>query len=282
MMLGVSAATRLSTSVDFVEEFAAAAERLAVAVAWSDLRARVPACPSWTTYDLVVHVGNVHAWAATIVETGRSAVEQNDEPAHARPRTVSAWYAAKAEDLYQVLRAADPAAPCWNFAFGAGTASFWPRRQLHETTIHHVDLEQTVGREKPVDAAVARDGVDEVLGVFLHRMHQRGHPAQLNQPLALTATDTGDTWVVAPQPRSGSTPMVPAQAVGTLAETVPSLPPSIEHRTSSGAHVADRVEARADVLYRLLWKRLAVADADVRIAGDEARVRGFLASRLVP
>jgi len=277
----VSAATRLSTTVDFVEEYAAVAERLAVAVAWSDLRARVPACPPWKTYDLVVHVGNVHAWAATIVETGRTAAEQNDEPSHARPRTVSAWYAAKAEDLYQVLRAADPAAPCWNFAFGAGTASFWQRRQLHETTIHHLDLEQTLGRETPIDTAVARDGVDEVLGVFLHRMHQRGHPAQLEQPLALTATDTGDTWVVAPQPRSGSTPMVPAQAVGTAAETVPSLPPSVERRASPVAHVADRVEAPADVLYRLLWKRLALDESGVRISGDEGRVRGFLTSRLV-
>lgn len=282
MMHRVSAATHLSTSVDFVEQFAVAAERFAVAVAWSDLRARVPACPAWSTYDLVVHLGNVHAWAATIVETGRSAVEQNDEPAHARPRTVSAWYAAKAEDLYQVLRAVDPGAPCWNFAFGAGTAAFWPRRQLHETTIHHLDLEQTFGRETPVDTAVARDGVDEVLRVFLHRMHQRGHAAQLEQPLALTATDTGDTWVVAPQPRSGSSPMVPAQAVGTAAETVPTLPPSVEHRTSAVAHVVDRVEAPADVLYRLLWKRLALDDADVRIAGDDARVRGFLTSRLVP
>ena len=278
----MNAATRLSTSVDFVEEFAAAAERLAVAVAWSDLRARVPACPTWSTYDLVTYVGNVHAWAATIVETGRSAAEQNDEPAHARPRTVSAWYAGKAEDLYEVLRAADPAAPCWNFAFGAGTAAFWPRRQLHETTIHHLDLEQTLGRETTIDTAVARDGVDEVLRVFLHRMHQRGRPAQLEQPLAVTASDTGDTWVVAPQPRSGSTPMVPAQAVGTAAETVPSLPPSVEHRTSPVGHVEDRVEAPAGALYRMLWKRLAPEDAGLRISGDESRVRGFLGSALVP
>jgi uncharacterized protein (TIGR03083 family) len=278
----VDAATRLSTSVDFVEEFAATAERLAVAVAWSDLRARVPACPAWSTYDLVTHVGNVHAWAATIVETGSSAAEQNDEPAHARPRTVSAWYAGKAEDLYEVLRAADPAAPCWNFAFGTGTAAFWPRRQLHEATIHHLDLEQTLGRETRIDTAVARDGVDEVLQVFLHRMHRRGRPAQLEQPLAITATDTGDTWVVAPQPRSGSTPMVPAQALGTAAETVPTLSPSVEHRTSPVAHVEDRVEAPADVLYRMLWKRLAPEDPDVRICGDQGRVRGFLGSALVP
>ena len=293
----MSAATRLSTGLDFVEEYAAAAERLAVAVAWADLRAPVAGCPRWSTYDLVVHVGNVHAWAATIVETGRAAAEQNDEPAHAKPRTVSAWYAGKAEDLYEVLRGADPDAPCWNFAFGSGTVAFWPRRQLHETTIHHLDLEATRGRTPAVDPAVARDGVDEVLRVFLHRMHTRGRPAALGRPLGLTASDTGDSWVVAPAPRDVSTPVLPAQPVRTRAESVPTPPPVVTRGPAVPADVTDRVEAPAEVLYRLLWKRLAIDDAmdavdavdaggtgdtGTRLSGDEARVRAFLASPLVP
>ena len=36
------------------------------------------------------------------------------------------------------------------------------------------------------------------------------------------------------------------------------------------------------MLYRLLWGRVDVDAADVRLAGDEQRVRRFLASRLVP
>jgi hypothetical protein len=60
-----------TTQLDYVEQYVAAAERFAVAVASTDLHARVPACPDWTAYDLVCHLGNVHAWAATIVETGR-------------------------------------------------------------------------------------------------------------------------------------------------------------------------------------------------------------------
>ena len=148
-----------------------------------------------------MHLGNVHAWAATIVETGRSAVEQNDEPRSSKGKVVSAWYAGKAEDLYEVLRHVPPETPCWNFAFGAGRASFWPRRQLHETTIHQLDLDGSGGRVTEIAPEVALDGVDEVLTVMLHRMHQRGHPAALDRPLALTATDTGDTWVVTPSPR---------------------------------------------------------------------------------
>jgi uncharacterized protein (TIGR03083 family) len=230
----------------------------------------------------VVHLGNVHAWAATVAETGTRAAEQNDEPTSRQPRVVSAWYAGTAEDLFEVLRAVDPDAPCWNFAFGTGTKQFWRRRQLHETTMHQVDLDQAQGRTGEIAPAVACDGVDEVLRVFLHRMHRRGHPAALDRPLAISATDTGDTWVVAPPPRATSTPLVPAQPVGTHSETVPDLAPSVEQRRTPAAGVADRVEAPASVLYRLLWKRLDLDDTAPVLSGDEQRVRAFLSSCLVP
>jgi uncharacterized protein (TIGR03083 family) len=255
----VNAVLRPSTTVDFVEEYAAAAERLAVAVAWSDLRAPVVSCPGWTTYDLVVHLGNVHAWAATIVETGQRAVEQNDEPRSARPKVVSQWYAAKAEDLYQVLRQVPPDRHCWNFVEGTGVAAFWARRQLHETTMHRVDLDLACGRPPELTAEVAADGVGEVLGVLVHRMYARGHTAHLEEPLVLEATDTGDTWVVVPQEG----------------------PPRLEQRASRAEGVRDRVRAPADVLYRMLWRR-PVDRADVLTSGDESRIDAFLESRLAP
>jgi len=261
----VSAAARQSTSIDFVEEYAAAAERLAVAVAWCDLKAPVQHCPGWSTYDVVVHLGNVHAWAATIVETGRPAAEHNDEPKSSKPRTVSAWYAGKAEDLYQVLRQTPPDRACWNFVTRDGTVDFWRRRQLHETTIHHVDLDVAAGRSPDVSPVVAADGIDEVLTAMSPRMNQRGRRAQLERPLQLSCSDTHDAWVVAPAPD-------------------PSAPFTVEALGSvGGGHGAgDRVEAPADVLYRVLWKRLALDDADLRLDGDGARVTAFLASPLTP
>ena len=259
---------RQSTSAD-VEEFRAAAERFATAVARSELRSPVPSCPGWSAYDLVVHLGNVHAWAATIVETGRRAAEQNDEPRSPRPRTVGVWYAAKAEDLYQVLRATPADRPCWNFVDGEGVTGFWPRRQLHETTMHQVDLDQACGRSPDLAADVAADGVSEVLGVLARRMHARGHTARLDEPLALTATDTGDTWVVVPQ---AGPPLLEQTRTGSHAATGAGAPPG---------GVRDRVEAPADVLYRLLWHR-PVDEASVRVSGDETRVQAFLQSRLAP
>jgi uncharacterized protein (TIGR03083 family) len=270
-----------TTQLDYVEQYVAAAERFAVAVASTDLHARVPACPDWTAYDLVCHLGNVHAWAATIVETGRRAVEQNDEPRSHKAKVVSEWYAGKAEDLYEVLRTADPAKPCWNFAFDSGGAAFWQRRQLHETTIHTVDLFDAAGRELDLDTDVAADGVDELLTVFLHRMHHRGFPAALTAPLCVVATDTDRAWTVTPRavvtdPSAG----VPAQPRGSSAEEAPALiegPPLVVDRRHPQA---DQVAAPAAVLYRVLWNRRH-AD-DLTLTGDTARIEAFLASRLVP
>jgi uncharacterized protein (TIGR03083 family) len=256
----------VSTSIDFVQEYAAAAERLANGIGWSDLERPVEHCPGWTAYDVVVHLGNVHAWAATIMETGRKAAEQNDEPGAARPRTVSSWYVGKAEDLYQVLRATPPEQACWNFVTGEGTVEFWRRRQLHETTVHLLDLDAAAGRTPEVSRAIAADGVDEVLSVLSRRMHRRGHVARLARPLAITCSDTGDAWVVAPD----GTPDAPFSAER--------LPAGDTGRLLEG----DRVEGSASAIYRLLWKRLPFEGAGLRVDGDAARVSAFLGSRLAP
>lgn len=270
-----------ATRLDFVEQYVAAAERFAIAVAATPMGAAVPTCPAWSAYDLVCHLGNVHAWAATIVETCRRAAEQNDEPRSRKPKAVSEWYAGKAEDLYEVLRTTDPEAPCWNFAFEAGFAGFWSRRQLHETTIHTVDLLGCTGGEAVIDPEVAADGVDEVLTVFLPRMHDRGHLADLTAPLCLVATDVRRSWTLSPRavvadPRAG----LPVQPRGSTAESAPAVvlgPPRVVSRRHPGA---DQVAAPAETLYRVLWGR-GVRE-ELTVTGDHARVDAFLDSRLVP
>jgi uncharacterized protein (TIGR03083 family) len=282
MMVTVNAAIR-STALDAaeaVEAFAAAADRFATSVLWSDLRAPVPSCPGWSAYDLVVHLGNVHAWAATIVETGSEAVEQNDEPrTSTKAKVVADWYRGKAEDLFEVLRQTPPESPTWNFVHGSGVAAFWSRRQLHETTMHQADLDLVRERVTEIDPEVSVDGIGEVLTVMLHRMHQRGHPTALDEPIALVATDTGDIWVVSP--RSPSSQVVPLQPVGATDDAVLFLPPSVEHLRDEPVPVGNVVEASAEMLYRLLWQR-PVDHTELHLEGDQARVRAFLQSRLTP
>src|SRR5688572_23516010 len=50
-----------ATGLDHVGRFARAAERFADLVAAVDLGAPVLHCPGWTAYDVVTHLGNVHA-----------------------------------------------------------------------------------------------------------------------------------------------------------------------------------------------------------------------------
>lgn len=280
-----------ATGLDHVGRFLQAAERFTDRLAAVDLEAPVPGCPGWSAYDLVRHLGNVHAWAATIAETGRSAPHQDDAPRSHRARAVRDWYAGKAEDLYRVLRATDPSRSCWNFVDGEGVAGFWGRRQLHETTVHTLDLDPLAGSTTRVVPDVAADGVDEVLTVFLRRMHARGFPVPLVAPLCLVCEDTGHAWTLAPRvgrfgrPTSSSAQSLPAQALptqsrGPAAETTPAGvggPPLVVEGLDPSA---DQVAAPAVLLYRALWKR-APLEALAR-SGDPARIDAFLTARLVP
>jgi hypothetical protein len=47
------------------------------------------------------------------------------------------------------------------------TVGFWARRMALETVVHRVDAEQARGAVAPVDAALATDGIDEILVIML-------------------------------------------------------------------------------------------------------------------
>lgn len=261
------------------------AERFASAVNESSMRRPVPWCPGWSVFDLVSHLGNIHAWAATILETGEEAFEQQDKPATHRAKTSSAWYAAKAEDLYRVMRNSDPDAPCWNFVFGTGTALFWHRRQVHETMMHLVDIDASEGRTTDISPAVAADGIAEVLTVFLPRMHVRGLQTTLTAPMSLVANDIDRVWTLTPRPLPPPAPsdnLFPTQqrsASATLLEPDHDGPPLVVERLHPQA---DRVEAPADVLLRMLWKRQPAKHPSLFVSGNLERVKAFFGSALVP
>jgi len=147
--------------------------------------------------------------------------------------------------------------------------------------VHTFDLFACTGRTAEVEPALAADGVDEVLTVFLRRMHDRGHPAALSAPLCLVATDVDRAWTVSPRavvpdPLAG----VPAQPRGSSSETAPAIvegPPRVVDRRHPGA---DQVAAPAETLYRVLWGR--GSRDELTLTGDEARINAFLDSRLVP
>jgi uncharacterized protein (TIGR03083 family) len=139
--------------------------RLADAAAGS-LEAPVPSCPGWRVADLVAHVGVVHRHKERIVHglwRDNPGIE-GLEPPEGDAELLS-WYIEGLDLLADTLRCADPDAPAWSWHEPDQTTGFWFRRMAHETTVHRVDAELGAGLDRSgVDAELAVDGLDEVLG----------------------------------------------------------------------------------------------------------------------
>jgi uncharacterized protein (TIGR03083 family) len=128
----------------------------------SDPLAPVPTCPGWTVSDVAAHLGEVHRWAERLVrERAQVRVPSGDMDLDGGPASPS-WLLRGGADLLSTLRANDPDSEMW--AWGADQhVRFWSRRQLHETTIHRIDMELAMAVDPDVEVAVARDGIDEFL-----------------------------------------------------------------------------------------------------------------------
>jgi len=168
----------------------------------------VPTCPGWTVQDLVRHIGGVHRWAATVVRGARlqNLTEQEEAAVMAGPTDpaeLTTWFTDGAERLRGSLVEAPEDLRAFVFLKNAPAPRlFWARREAHETTIHRVDaLAARLGRipstnEAAVTAAVALDGIDELLTGFVPRRSSR---LRTDEPFRMTIapTDPGVAWTVA-------------------------------------------------------------------------------------
>jgi uncharacterized protein (TIGR03083 family) len=216
------------------------------------LAARVPWVPAWTARDLVAHLGAVHRWATEIVRAGSTArpgPASRFTPPH---DDLAGWYAIGLTELVATLRTVDPDAPAWHMSPAASrTARDWSRRQAHEHVVHRLDLEVAAGvPHAPVDPVLAGDGVDELLGVVLHRWQHAPPLLTGTARVAVTAVDVDRRWLV-------------EVADGTV-RTTADEPGGAGDTTLTGT---------AEQLLRRLWGR----PADVTVTGDpaaEALLRG--------
>ncbi|MQA87185.1 MAG: maleylpyruvate isomerase family mycothiol-dependent enzyme [Streptosporangiales bacterium] len=213
----------------------------------------VPSCPKWPVSELLVHTGWVHRWAAGMVAKvapARLDIEREELDLPDHPADHPVWLAAGGEALVDTLRRADPEAPMW--AWGADQhARFWPRRMLHETTVHRVDAQLALGLAPTVDTAVAVDGVDEFLENLPcarwapHRKELRGN----GESLALVAADAGVRWLIRLE-----------RDRFTWAH--------LEEPGAVTAEGAVTVEGAAADLYLLMWGRWRPDDERFAVAGD--------------
>jgi uncharacterized protein (TIGR03083 family) len=267
----------MTSHLGYVGEVRRMADEFARVTAAADLTADVAACPDWTVYDLVSHLGVVHRWAAAIVTGGiRVGVEVDDPP---RVGDGAAdWYSRGADELITALSAADPDLPCWNFTGIHQHKGFWARRQVHELHVHLVDLTQAVGiAMAPVDPVISADGVGEVLDTFMPRLALRDAFPDLRAPLAIVATDVGLAWVLTPRSRANAAAPVHERDPADLRLPVLAGP---DRLGGLDRLPPDQIRGASKDILELLWKR-SLPDI-VEVAGDAQRVARYLGSELTP
>lgn len=124
--------------------------------------ARVPTCPDFAVSDLLAHVGEFCGlWTHVVCEgLGRPKTPFPDLPG---PADRPAWLEGLGRHLVDVLGEASADTPCWTWHEPDQSAGFIARRCAHELAIHRVDLQAARDAVTPVDAALAVDGIEEVI-----------------------------------------------------------------------------------------------------------------------
>ena len=226
-------------------------EAFAATIADVDPRTPVPWCGRWRVRHLVEHLARIHHWAAGQPRRTR------EVPLGRGPFELERLYRECAAELRDTLVELGPDATASTLV-GLGPASFWHRRQLHETLVHLWDLRTAGGLPLDVGPEVWADTVDEVVTVMQPRQVAMGRMEPLPVPIALVATDAGRAWRL--------------QSAGG------------RDGDDDGDDDGDAVEVRApaSALALLLWGRVPPDDPSLEVVGDRAVLADAVGRRLTP
>ncbi len=171
--------------------------------------APVPSCPGWSVRDLAQHLGEVHRWSAGTVRGGDTKLQRRTPGGSPMPSSedeVSTWLLAGAADIAQAIREVGEDATVGGFG-GPVPASFWARRQCHETLVHRGDAELAAGAApwSGVDPDIAADAVSEYLELIVLGAKRKPELRGDGQTLHLHATDPdlgeAGEWVITRDPQ---------------------------------------------------------------------------------
>jgi uncharacterized protein (TIGR03083 family) len=156
--------------------------------------ASVPSCEKWTVGDLLIHLGRVYCRAASLVSE-RSTSQQDLPPEPADGTDPIAFLSDALDDLVAALTGADADSPVWNWSERDQTASFWARRMAHESAVHRYDAQRAHDVAQPIDADLARDGLDELVDFLLPRIVTRDEISLPSATYAFATTEDG-CWAI--------------------------------------------------------------------------------------
>ncbi len=195
-----------AAGLDYSAEIALQSAALADA-AEGNLAAAVPHCPGWTVADLVRHVLEVHAFWAMIAELRPTEPPDEDRPEPPPDDELIDRFRSGALHLVEVLRRADPMAPCWTWAPTQQNVGFIQRHQVQEAAVHRWDAEHAAGRPVTLDVPASVDSVEEFLTFSVATPEDPADPPRpaLDGAFVLRATDADDTaWTVADGSQPGT------------------------------------------------------------------------------
>ncbi len=196
--------------MDVNTEFERAAAHFADVARGRDWSAPVPTCAGLDVNRLVGHLGRLATWAEGMVSTGAEGMVSTGaegmvltnsvEPPAVNggtppddPDDRQRWLDDRLAAAVKTFRATPDESPVWTLAPN-GTARFWKRRVLHELVVHAVDIEIAYHLDiTPIDAAVARDGIDELLDLLPHAPRVDG-TVGAGAPARLALIGPGEQW----------------------------------------------------------------------------------------
>lgn len=150
----------------FIEHVRADGELMAL-VGAGGLERPVPPCPGWDVEDVLVHTASVYRHKLGCIRLRRAPREGEWETEPPAGMDVIAWFRSSHAAILAELAAHEPSDPAYTWWPPDQTVGFWCRRMAQETVVHRVDVETAFGDPSPVDPALAEDGIDEVLVIFL-------------------------------------------------------------------------------------------------------------------
>jgi uncharacterized protein (TIGR03083 family) len=211
----------------------------------------VPVCAPWDVRDVVAHLAAVYDHKVMAMRLGRRPEQGEWTTGVPFGKDTVEWFGDEHAKLLAELVSHSPAAHAWSWWEPDQTVGFWYRRMALETVVHRVDIETQFGAPSAIDAALAIDGIDEVLTIMLAGDEEASASVPGTGTVELLADDTA--WsVVLEDSRTVVTP---------------------GRRTSPNATLSGDAAA----LFLYLWGRGPVEKLTHR--GDESRL-AVLRSRL--
>lgn len=212
-----------------------------------DPLAKVPWSDRWTVGTVARHVAGTHRVVGDIVR-GRPTADfglfATLNPPEKDAPGFSAWFADGTTHLLEQLASVPRDDQCWTWYRSDQSVGFWQRRMAHETLIHRWDVQAALGgRVDPIEPAVAVDGIDEYLDVFVSSS-RAGAGAPAGPTIGIQCTDVNVAWTLR-LPERGKSSML---------------------RSSASADVILRATA-ADLLL-FVWGRLPAPDSAKIISGS--------------